>query len=335
MPKQFSISHDNQSAPCSSTCYKHERKCFKRSLSPSYAYEQQHNGSQTSISTSSETAEDIKKRRRKSVPINCTSSKTNLFLSRNENLRINFSLDHQFQAFDTQKKHASQQLLARIENHLVSRCSNELSHESQQQQQTILMKNWTLSDHSLFRLFYFVFDGDLCLISQLFNDRRTCQDIYQQFILDAKFFSDRVSQTNGSPFSIRQPYRRRMLEGATRAFLFHIKKHTNNNYNTNDTNNQKSTTLKRAYRPCLHNGPCTISNLNCHCMQNGTYCEKYCNCSIDCSHRFPGCSCKGACLLNNCLCCAEGRECDPDLCHKCGASSFLNSTDNLNPIIKS
>ena len=70
-------------------------------------------------------------------------------------------------------------------------------------------------------------------------------------------------------------------------------------------------------------------------MKNGTYCEKYCNCSIDCSHRFPGCTCKGACLLNNCLCCAEGRECDPDLCHKCGASLFLNPIENLNPIIKS
>ena len=90
-----------------------------------------------------------------------------------------------------------------------------------------LPNNLTLTDRSLFRLYYFLFDGDLCLINQLFNHHRTCQDIYQQFVSDTKYFSDRISPINGLPFLIRQPYRRRMLEGATRAFLFHIKKHSN------------------------------------------------------------------------------------------------------------
>ncbi len=272
--------------------------------------------------------ENVRKRRRKSTPLQRISSSNQLRLSHNENFVTNLCVYPPLQLLETQKKITSQQLLTRIENHMINENSNQSSPESEQQQ-ILLANNWTLTDRSLFRLFYFLFDGDLCLIKQFLNDHRTCQDIYQQFIIDAKYFSDRISITNGSAFSIHQPYRRRMLEGATRAFLFHIKKHMGNN------TNQKSTTFKSSYQPCLHDGPCTSSTRNCHCMQNGTYCEKYCNCSIDCPHRFPGCTCKGACLLNNCLCCAEGRECDPDLCHKCGASLFLNPIDDFNPIIKS
>jgi histone-lysine N-methyltransferase EZH2 len=192
-------------------------------------------------------------------------------------------------------------------------------------EENLLANNWTLTNRSLFRLFYFLFDGDLCSLNNLFNNHFTCKELYQEFISDTKYFSERISSINGLTFRIRQPYRRRMLEGATRAFLFHIKKHLNSN------NNHK---LKSAYQPCLHDGPCTLTNPDCYCIQNGTYCEKYCNCSIDCPHRFPGCACKGACLLNNCLCCAEGRECDPDLCHKCGASTFHNPIENFNTIIK-
>jgi hypothetical protein len=248
----------------------------------------------------------VKKRQRKSI------SSNKLQLSPNENR----PLDHHLQLLETQKK----QLLTRIENHMINPSTNSSSH-----QPIFLANNWTFTDRSLFRLFYFLVDGDLCLINHLFPDHGTCQDIYQQFILDTKYFSDRIARTNHWPFSIRQAYRRRMLDGATRAFLFHIKKHMTNS---------KSQTSKPAYQPCLHDGPCTLLNADCYCMKNGTYCEKYCNCSIDCPHRFPGCTCKGACLLNNCLCCAEGRECDPDLCHKCGASLFFDGVNDLNPMIK-
>jgi hypothetical protein len=186
---------------------------------------------------------------------------------------------------------------------------------------------WSLTDRSLFRLYYFLLDGDLCLLSELFDNNRTCQDFYQQFIYDSKYFSESISLTNGLPFSIRHSYRRRNPEGTTRAFLLYMKKNLNR---THGNNNRKSstttttTTLKPAYQPCLHDGPCTSDNALCHCIKMGTFCEKYCNCSVDCPRRFPGCACKGSCLFNNCLCCAEGRECDPDLCHNCGASLFSN-----------
>ncbi|CAF3696406.1 unnamed protein product [Adineta steineri] len=318
LPEQISICNDNQSSPCSSSCYKHEREHLKRSLSPPSHINEESSHSQTYRSISSDLNENVNKRRRKSTPFRRISSSNKLIYSHNENFRTDLYLDSHLQLLENQKKLTSQQLLTRIENHMTNT-------SEQQQQQISLANNWTLTDRTLFRLFYFLFDGDLCAIKHIFNDHRTCQDFYQQFILDTKYFSNRIVATNNLSFIIRQPYRRKMLDGATRAFLFHIKKHLNNSNNT----------FKSAYQPCLHDGPCTLSNENCYCMKNGTYCEKYCNCSIDCPHRFPGCTCKGACLLNNCLCCAEGRECDPDLCHKCGASLFLNEINDLNPIIKS
>lgn len=323
LPKQFSISNDNQSPPCSSTCYKHEREHSKRSLSPSHTNEQQHRFSQTSIETSFESNENVRKRLRKSTTSSRTSSPAKSNFLHNENLHTDHCIDQHYQSTDNQKKLSSQHLLTRIENHMI----NQYCNQSGQQHDHRLTNNWTLTDRSLFRLFYFALDGDLCVMQHLFNDNRTCQDMYQQFISDAKYFSEHISLKKDIKFSIRQTYRRKMLDGATRAFLFHIKKHTNQNHN-----NQKST-LKPVYQPCLHDGPCSSSNKNCSCIKNGTYCEKYCNCSIDCPHRFPGCTCKGACLLNNCLCCAEGRECDPDLCHKCGASLFLNSNEEFNTSI--
>ncbi|CAF3305857.1 unnamed protein product [Rotaria socialis] len=320
LPKQFCISNDHQSSPCCSTCYKHEREYLKRSVSPSHINEQQHNYSQTS----SELHENVRKRQRKSTSLNHSSSSAKFNFPRNENLHTNQCVDQHYHSIENQKKLSSQNLLTRIENHMITQYFNQ----SGQQQDNLSVNNWTLTDRSLFRLFYFVFHGDLCLVKQIFHDNRTCKDMYQQFIVDAKYFSERISLNNNFQFSIRQPYRRKMLEGATRSFLFHIKKNMNSN------NHNKKSTLKPVYQPCLHDGPCVSSNKNCSCMKNGTYCEKYCNCSIDCPHRFPGCACKGACLLNNCLCCAEGRECDPDLCHKCGASLFPNPNEEFNSIVK-
>ncbi|CAF3794998.1 unnamed protein product [Rotaria sp. Silwood1] len=294
LPKQIFISRNNQTEPCSSTCYKYQREHHhKRSLSP--------------LSYTNETSDEIEnhiKRQRKSSSSSPTSS--NKFL-----LNIN----------ETQRKY-SLQCLTRIENNYICQTIQQYSFEN----------IWTLNDRNLFRLFYFIFDGDLCLLNQLFdNNQRTCYDLYQQLINDSKYFFERISLTKDLPFLIRQPYRKRMPEGTTRTFLHYVKKnfnrtHSNNNNNNNNNNGKTTTatTLKPSYHPCLHDGPCTIENSQCYCIKMGTFCEKFCNCSIDCPRRFPGCACKGTCLFNNCLCSAEGRECDPDLCHNCGASLFFN-----------
>ena len=284
LPKRFSISYDRNSIPCSASCHKNEREYLKRALSPSCQNDRQ--------KLSSDSIDNVKRRRQQSSPFNGTNC--------NENHLNNLNNDSLplFEYFKSSKK--------------LNRTSETIS----------LANHWTYTERSLFRLFYFLFDGDLCSMKHLFDEKRTCRDMYEQFILDAKYFAEHLSLTEGFPLVLRQTYRRRMLDGATRAFLFHIKKHVNQS-------SKSSGAMKSPYKPCTHEGPCSLDNIHCHCMQSGTYCEKFCNCPMDCPHRFPGCACKGACLLNNCLCCAEGRECDPDLCHKCGASVFIQSNQNV------
>ncbi|EPZ36094.1 SET domain-containing protein [Rozella allomycis CSF55] len=76
--------------------------------------------------------------------------------------------------------------------------------------------------------------------------------------------------------------------------------------------------VDHVYYPCNHPGtPC---NNHCSCFSRSLFCEKYCHCDESCSHRFPGCKCKGPCDSKTCPCVANQRECDPDLCLGCGAS---------------
>lgn len=82
---------------------------------------------------------------------------------------------------------------------------------------------------------------------------------------------------------------------------------------------QNKNSFSFPYTACSHEGPCSAAN-DCECIARGTFCEKYCGCSKDCIHRFPGCRCKrGACLTKACPCFAASRACDPDLCGPCGA----------------
>ncbi|KZV62721.1 SET domain-containing protein [Peniophora sp. CONT] len=90
------------------------------------------------------------------------------------------------------------------------------------------------------------------------------------------------------------------------------------------------TEIRRApYGPCAHDGPCT-SNA-CPCYKVSGFCERDCRCSNQCDRRWKGCSCSTSlagvtCTRRTCKCLAASRECDPDVCGKCGAGDVEEHT---------
>uniref|UniRef100_A0A068WKU5 [histone H3]-lysine(27) N-trimethyltransferase n=1 Tax=Echinococcus granulosus TaxID=6210 RepID=A0A068WKU5_ECHGR len=77
--------------------------------------------------------------------------------------------------------------------------------------------------------------------------------------------------------------------------------------------------LSNYFQPCDHPG--SRCNESCSCKKAGNFCEKFCQCSVDCSNRFTGCRCRGQCNSRVCPCVLAIRECDPDICHSCGAGT--------------
>ena len=87
----------------------------------------------------------------------------------------------------------------------------------------------------------------------------------------------------------------------------------------------------RHFIACKHKGNCSKEN-GCVCIENHMFCEKYCSCDFNCKHKFKGCRCTSGCYKLSCPCFAASRECDPDLCGKCGASirqDYLPETEKF------
>jgi hypothetical protein len=80
------------------------------------------------------------------------------------------------------------------------------------------------------------------------------------------------------------------------------------------------------FAPCSHIGPCDEAS-DCSCIKNKVQCEKSCGCMQGCDRRFRGCRCaqkSRLCSNEKCPCFLANRECDPDLCGKCGVTDVLD-----------
>lgn len=83
---------------------------------------------------------------------------------------------------------------------------------------------------------------------------------------------------------------------------------------------------RKTFYPCDHKGSC--EHARCRCFLENILCEKLCGCSKSCERRFPGCQCarKGKTCVgrDSCLCWVLRRECDPELCRRCGVFEVLD-----------
>ena len=90
------------------------------------------------------------------------------------------------------------------------------------------------------------------------------------------------------------------------------------------------------FMPCDHTGPCSESS-DCSCFKNEVTCEKSCMCASVCPRRIGGCRCDGRFCGDKryCECARLNRECDPDLCRKCGVRESLNPANRHSTAIQS
>ena len=169
------------------------------------------------------------------------------------------------------------------------------------------MGSWTGSEKSLFRALWNAYYKNYCAIAEAIFTK-TCAQVYlfaqQEW---EEFVVDEVSKE-----TTRTPKKKKKRSN----LLFHRNKGSRRSF----TKNGRPHVNVDNYVPCDHPGqPC---DSRCVCVSTNNFCEKYCNCSLDCPNRFPGCRCKGQCNAKQCPCFNAIRECDPDLCQSCGADSF-------------
>ena len=170
---------------------------------------------------------------------------------------------------------------------------------------------WTHAEETFFRVLAQSFPSNWCVIAQAMITKK-CRQVYQFSQTDA---GPKVKRSRGATTKLTKP--KKVTTKAKQAALY--KGHSEGGERENN----------RTYSPCHHPGqPCREDV--CSCLAAGNFCEKFCYCSIDCTHRFPGCKCKKQCITNACACYLASRECDPDLCTTC-----LDSSLELNPATSS
>ncbi|XP_034941956.1 histone-lysine N-methyltransferase E(z)-like isoform X2 [Chelonus insularis] len=173
---------------------------------------------------------------------------------------------------------------------------------------------WTGSEQSLFRALYPAFPSNPCALAQIILTK-SCKEVYD--------------------FALKEGHEIPSLEIPENIISFRKKKKKQRIWSIHGKKIQQRRETDPVYIhnyvPCDHPGQqCDDS---CPCVKGLNFCEKFCQCSIECQNRFPGCRCKAQCNTKQCPCYHAVRECDPDLCQTCGADQFYimaNSCRNIN-----
>jgi hypothetical protein len=155
-----------------------------------------------------------------------------------------------------------------------------------------------------------------CLISQLMLDRK-CFEVYQKLLTLECPSPPRMKSTlqRYERLNWYDPVEKKIVD----------RKHWEQKTNAH---------LPSKIEPikgCKHDGPCNA--IDCDCVDKKLLCGKICECSSSCPQRFTGCACHKSgkpCSDERCICVQLKRECDPDLCHSCGAVERANPQNRDN-----
>jgi len=167
---------------------------------------------------------------------------------------------------------------------------------------------WTGSEITFFRVLAKSFPSNWCAIAQVMITKK-CRQIYQFSLEDAETAGGRTRRAKGQGSKGKKKPRTKAKQAAL------YKGHSQGGERENN----------HTYTPCYHPGqPCSEDVCSCRASMN--FCEKFCYCPPECTHRFPGCKCRSKCTNKLCACFFASRECDPDLCTSC-----LDPALELNP----